>query len=302
MSRDPDETRWTARRTLVAFAAIAVPVNLVLGAVLVRLSIVDDLSPGQLREAARDVLRFLLEFPSLCLDGSGEAIVVLIVAAAFLASQVLFLVPWVDPRPSWGSSSGWPLGVSAASAGLVGAALSVALAYGLGEALAQVLITGLPRAVWGNQAVDLLDRGPFSRIGPVSPEWLLIAPLFGLVPLWILSGVLLARVTTDADPRRPDVQLRRLLAGSVASIVLMIPFDALARKRGACICTTGTWISLCIGFLALLWLAGPAVVLLLNRRRRLAWRREACLACGYPRQGRSGTRCSECGTPDPAGE
>lgn len=302
MARDPEETRWTARRTLVAFAAIAAPLNLALGAAVVRLSIVDNLTPRQLREAARDVLRFLLDFPSLCLDGSGEAIVVLIVAAAFLASQMLFLLPWIDPRPSWGTSTGWPLGVSAASAGLVGATLAVGLAYGLGESLAQVLITGLPREIRASQALDLLDRGPFARIVPVSPEWMLIAPLVGLVPLWILCGFLLARVTTDADPRRPNVQVRRLLAGSVASIVLMIPFDALARKRGACICTTGTWISLCIGFLALLWLAGPAVVLLLNRRRRLAWRREACLACGYSRHGRSGIRCSECGTPFPAGE
>lgn len=302
MARDPEETRWTARRTLVAFAAIAAPLNLALGAAVVRLSIVDNLTPRQLREAARDVLRFLLDFPSLCLDGSGEAIVVLIVAAAFFASQMLFLLPWIDPRPSWGTSTGWPLGVSAASAGLVGATLAVGLAYGLGESLAQVLITGLPREIRASQALDLLDRGPFARIVPVSPEWMLIAPLVGLVPLWILCGFLLARVTTDADPRRPNVQVRRLLAGSVASIVLMIPFDALARKRGACICTTGTWISLCIGFLALLWLAGPAVVLLLNRRRRLAWRREACLACGYSRHGRSGIRCSECGTPFPAGE
>lgn len=287
---------------LAAFAAVAFPVNLVLGTVLLRFSLIERFAGGETDRAARDVIEFLGRLPVALLEGNAETVSVIVAALAFLASQILFLAPWASWRPGIGTGPGWPLGVSAATAGLVGAALAVGLAYGLGEALMQLLITGLPDDAWGRQAVDVLDRAPVFRSAPVPTRWLLLAPLVGLVPLWILCGVLLARVTTDADPRRPEVQLRRLLAGSLASIVLMIPFDALARKRGACVCTTGTWISLCIGFLALVWLAGPGVVLLLSRRRRLAWRREACLACGYSRRGQAGDRCPECGTPHPAGD
>lgn len=294
---DPGRSRWG---TLAAFAVVAFPLNLVFGALILRFSMIEPLSGSAGPESGRavvEVLGQLRAWPLELLRGDGLAVTALAAASVFLASQLAFLVPWASWRPEIGTGPGWPLGLSAASAGLVGATLAVGLAYGLGEALVQVMITGLPRDAWGNQAVDVLDRGPIAAVGPVSTQWLLVAPLLGLVPLWILCGTLLARVTADADPIRPEVQLRRLLAGSVASIVLMIPFDALAKRRGACVCTTGTWIALCIGFLALLWIAGPAVVLLLNRRTRLEWRREACVACGYPRRGRAGDRCSECGTP-----
>lgn len=300
MERALPDTRRPRWAVLALFAAIAFPVNLVLGAAIVRLSLAEGLSTGEFRDAARDVLDFLVEFPRRLIEGRGEDWTVLVTAVVFLASQVVFLVPWAAWRPQLGSGPGWSLRLSAASAGAVGACVAVGLAYGFGEALVQVWITGFPSERGRNQAVEVLESSPFHLDDPTMAV-LLLAPLIGLVPLWILCGVLLARLAPDADPMRAEAQLRRLLAGSVASIVLMIPFDALARKRGACICTTGTWIAMCVGFAALVWLAGPAVVLLLSRRRRLAWRREACIACGYSRRGAVGERCPECGSTYPAG-
>jgi hypothetical protein len=213
-----------------------------------------------------------------------------LVALGFLASQLVFLLPWTGGRPRIGSGPGRSLWWSAAAAAFVGAAISVGLVYGLGEALFQLATLGAPRGSGTMEAVSAIqDSVAFG-------EWLVALPLLGLVPLWILWGAVLSRVAAAADPLRGELQLRRLFATSFASIVLVIPFDVLARRRGACICATGSWVSLCIGFAALLWLAGPAVLMFLSRRQRRAWRREICLACGYARRGQAGARCSECGT------
>jgi hypothetical protein len=289
---EPLRSGWPRWATLAVLGAVTVPVNILLSVLFLRLSVIEfrgDLG-GEVLDAGRDIANFAVEWPMAVVRGDGEAWMIILPALGLLAAQAVFLLPWTGGPPRIGSGPGRSLWWSTAVAAFVGAAISVGLVYGLVEGLYQLMSAGVPREISGEQAL-----AAFQRAVP-GGTWLLALPLLGLVPVWILWGVLLSRLTAAADPLRGERQLRRLFATSLASIVLVIPFDVLARRRGACMCATGTWLSLCIGFAALLWLAGPAVVLFLSRQRRRAWRREICLACGYARRGQTGVRCSECGT------
>lgn len=297
MQKGLDREGWPRWATLLAFAAVAFPLNLVLAIVTIRITVMRGIDREEIQDALGDIGSTSGEFAGLPLallrNGFRDEVWWLVVAFAFVLTQVVFLAPWVGPRPKVGNGPGWPLWFSAVSAGLVAALVAAGLMYGLGEGLGQVAMRVLP--VWPEPeaTIELIQRSTDAD------DWIVALPLFALLPLWILTGTLLLRITSPADPMRPEIQLRRLLAGSMASIVLVIPFDALARRKTDCYCATGTWWSLCVGFLALIWIAGPTAVLLLNRRRRLALRREACLECGYSRRGQAGSRCVECGTEFP---
>jgi hypothetical protein len=294
-----DRSGWPRWATLLAFAVVAYPVNFVIGYVAIRISIMRDLGDEEVRSASREIGEFVVGFASYPMavlrNGFDDTTWWLFYGLVFLLTQLVFLAPWVGPRPKVGNGPGWPPWFSAASAGLVAAVVGVGLMVGLFEGLGQL-------SIWAMSPVSESQRKHgLNELAKLSDGLIFVFLFFSLFPLWILIGTLLLRITSPADPMRPEIQLRRLFAGSAASIVLVIPFDALARRKTDCYCATGTWWSLCVGFLALIWIAGPSVVLLLNRRRRLALRREACLECGYSRRGQRGPRCVECGTdfPDP---
>jgi len=124
------------------------------------------------------------------------------------------------------------------------------------------------------------------------------AMTFVMLAAWAVGGafcaMLFRRLGSTRDPTALDRMLRVLLAGSVIELALGLPMYLIIRKKSACECALASFWSLVLGIAALLWICGPAVLLLLTRDARRAWMRAACPNCGYPRR-TSAICCSECG-------
>lgn len=90
---------------------------------------------------------------------------------------------------------------------------------------------------------------------------------------------------------------RRILAGTIIEVALIIPLDVIVRRRGSCYCAAGTYWALTIcGFVGVIVL-GPAVLCPLLAKRRKAWYGGHCGVCGYDMSGSpDAARCPECGT------
>jgi hypothetical protein len=125
-----------------------------------------------------------------------------------------------------------------------------------------------------------------------------MAMTFVMLAAWAVGGafcaMLFRRLGSTRDPTALDRMLRVLLAGSVIELALGLPMYLIIRKKSACECALASFWSLVLGIAALLWICGPAVLLLLTRDARRAWMRAACPNCGYPRR-TSAMCCSECG-------
>ena len=119
-----------------------------------------------------------------------------------------------------------------------------------------------------------------------------------LFPAWLICGAIwtwaLRRSVASRDPDMVSRFARRLLSGTCIELVLALPLYLLVRKRSECLCMIANFWSIVIGLLGLVWLCGPAAVLLLTQDARRAWRMGACARCGYPLRAGS-ARCSECG-------
>jgi hypothetical protein len=129
-----------------------------------------------------------------------------------------------------------------------------------------------------------------------------MAMTFVMLAAWAFGGafcaMLFRRLGSTRDPTALDRMLRVLFAGSVLELTLGLPLFLIIRKKSACECALASFWSLVLGIAALLWICGPAVLLLLTRDARRAWMRSACPNCGYPRR-TSATCCSECGVSFP---
>jgi hypothetical protein len=129
-----------------------------------------------------------------------------------------------------------------------------------------------------------------------------MAMTFVMLGAWAVGGafcaLLFRRLGSTRDPTALDRMLRALLAGTVIEIALGLPLFLIIRKKSACECALASFWSLVLGIAALLWICGPAVLLLLTRDARRAWMRSVCPICGYPRR-TSATCCSECGASFP---
>jgi hypothetical protein len=90
---------------------------------------------------------------------------------------------------------------------------------------------------------------------------------------------------------------RRILAGTVIEVALLIPLDVMLRRKTSCYCAAGTYWGLTIcGFVGV-FAVGPAVFLPLLAKRRRPWYGGRCGVCGYDMTGRlDAPRCPECGT------
>lgn len=117
---------------------------------------------------------------------------------------------------------------------------------------------------------------------------------------WAACGAfwswLLARAGTARSPSGIDRTVRWLFAGSAVEAALAVPTIMALSRRSACSCKWNSWWVLTVGLALILMMCGPAVVLLLSRRTRRGWVRDACVGCGYPRHG-LGAVCPECGRP-----
>lgn len=88
----------------------------------------------------------------------------------------------------------------------------------------------------------------------------------------------------------------RLFLGSVIEAALVIPVDAMTRRKTSCYCGEGTLWSLMMCWAVGTLVLGPAIWLLPIGRRRRRWLQGRCEACGYDMRGCPGAeRCPECG-------
>lgn len=115
---------------------------------------------------------------------------------------------------------------------------------------------------------------------------------------WVVGGtacaLCLRRLGKSRDPNNLERVLRVIFAGSALELALGVPIFLIARRRTNCECGLASFGSLVLGIATLLWVCGPAVVLLFTRNARRGWLRAACPNCGYPRRTET-TVCSECG-------
>lgn len=215
----------------------------------------------------------------------------LIVPAILLVlTQFLFIVPAFSLRLQRGNRGGHPLLLTVIGAGLTGAVLT---AGGILMLCDVWVVLGRSRA--------LPVSSPFG--GGVDPLWgswgestqgLAFWCMLGLS--WVFWTFVLFSLTRRGDPRRWHRRLAvGLLAGTILEVLVTVPIDVMVRRRTSCYCETGTFLTLCCSVWALLWLAGPGIVLALTSRRRRFYGDTHCLNCGYAKGPTPADRCPECG-------
>jgi len=118
-----------------------------------------------------------------------------------------------------------------------------------------------------------------------------------VLALWALPTLVLLRFCKPGARETVLTRLaNRVLLGTSAEVALLIPVDAMVRRRTVCYCAEGSFLGLTllgmVGFVG----AGPAVLLPLFAKRRRGWYRTHCNACGYDMSGDSNAGvCPECG-------
>ncbi len=215
---------------------------------------------------------FVDRFPWV--DDTDWWLIGLVPGLLIATTQYLFLVPLFDVRVRV-RPDGRPLLPSLIGAAFVGALGMTALILALTD------VVGLLR---NNEAREY------------DSHWVLLAIIFTtLVCSWLIWTPLLA-IFSRRRPHRttPGRLVGLLLGGTIIEMVVIIPVDLLVRYRGQCYCATasfhGTWLAV----LALLWLAGPGIVLAVTSKRRRAWLEHHCANCGYAKGPSPGPVCPEC--------
>lgn len=200
---------------------------------------------------------------------------VLFFSAIITAAQACYLWPTRKPRITTGR--GRSIKTSLIVAGLMVGLGGLALILGIG---------------------GLIDR-EFEALGntldnlPVVGHLAIWAVL--ILVAWVLPTLLLFRFCDSGQKETVLGRLaNRVLLGTAAEAVLLIPVDAMIRRRSDCYCAEGSFLGLTllgmIGFVG----AGPAVLLPMFAKRRQGWYRTHCGGCGYDMAG-DPERCPECG-------
>lgn len=198
------------------------------------------------------------------------------VAIAVAGTQALFV--WPVRKPGVSIGRGRSLQTSLATAGLLIGILTLALFWALLTFLTEVV-----HALPGNLPI----RGSWWTVmgAPIVLGWAVATPLL---------------IAFSKPGRREDLLSRlsrRLLAGTMLEVVLIIPLDVMVRRQSSCYCGAGTYWGLTICGAVGLIVLGPAVLCPLLTRRRRAWYGWRCGVCGYDMRGNPGAaRCPECGT------
>lgn len=90
--------------------------------------------------------------------------------------------------------------------------------------------------------------------------------------------------------------IRALVAGSLAEVVVAIPVHVWAMRSRDCYCERGTYTTMVLAGVVLLWAFGPGIVLLYMRENyRRARLFPSCQHCGYSLVKNTSGRCPECG-------
>jgi len=212
-----------------------------------------------------------------------------ILVPVMVGTQVLFLLPILPVRMSVGRSRS--LRASLVLGGLGAAMLTTGLALG---------VTSLVQLLGG--WIDDMDLALYSGLdGPAFLEPKMYAypgfliPLAFLLVSWFLWSLVLLRFMRRGQPADRISRLTGLLlAGTLIEVILLIPLEAMVRRRADCYCATGSFQALIGGVAAALWLLGPMAFLVLLRRRPAWWTRH-CQQCGYEKGPGATGHCPECG-------
>jgi hypothetical protein len=209
------------------------------------------------------------------MEGDMSVVIGLAITASVIVGvQAIFIAPIFRPLEA---------GVRPRS--LLKSAVVAGLAAGL--LTAAVVWAAVELAVGEQELVELLDDGePWAFFG---------LPAIVLLPTWILWARFFYRLSQPGDPVGLDRMMLPLIAHSAVGMLLLVPIDAIVRRKKDCICATGSYLGVVLGIMATLWLLGPFAMLALSRRRRMALRRRACLACGHERPPTPSEVCQECG-------
>lgn len=220
------------------------------------------------------------QFVNDILAQSGSWSYLLVPVALVVLTQAVFLLPHAvltRRRSSSGRSLLWSMIGAAFMAALATASLFLALAS------LQSLIQGRDGE---------LPADPNSEYFAIAAHWLLPPLLLS----WVMWSVILYRFAQRRPGRTlPDRLIGLLLAGTVVETLIVVPIDIMVRRRTDCYCATGTFHSLWLSGLALLWLSGPGALLALTSKRRRTWEELHCPACGYGKGPTPGAVCPECG-------
>lgn len=200
---------------------------------------------------------------------------VLVLSGIITAAQVIYL--WPARKPGMTTGHGRSLRLSVTLAGLLVGLGGLALTLGVVSFVDEEL----------SRTADAFESLP------IGARWMLLLAI--VLGLWAAPTVVIMWFCRSG--RREDILGRlanRILLGTAAEALILIPLDAMIRRRTDCYCAEGSFIGLTvlgmIGFVG----AGPAVLLPLFAKRRRGWCRTHCNACGYDMSGNP-DRCPECG-------
>lgn len=203
----------------------------------------------------------------------------------FALLQVAFVAPLVGPLRL--APSGRSLRASVIVAALAAGFLVLALVASVADA---IVIFGGPAAS-RNSEHSLLTVIGISSI----PELLGWGEFF--ISWLICSSIMAFLIWNAGHTRNPNALgrwTRRLFAGTIIELVLSIPIFFFVQRKNSCYCALVSFWSVVAGLAGLVWLCGPAAILLATRTSRRAWGHKVCVQCGYERRSTS-VRCSECG-------
>jgi len=203
------------------------------------------------------------------------------VSAVISLTQYLFLLPVVHLRPPQGTRP-QSLTRSLLLGALLAAAITASLGLALVELAGSLLHGNFQEDPWGDELL--------------SEVWIWPALFVMIVGSWVFWTMLLLifarRLWADTVLGRLVVML---LGGTIVELLVVLPIDVMVRRRTDCYCAGGTFLSLCVSAVGLLWLTGPGIVFALTARRRGMARKTHCGSCGQSKGPSPGPVCPECG-------
>jgi len=148
----------------------------------------------------------------------------------------------------------------------------------------------------GNLLAGDFSVNPWSQGDLLSVPWVwpgLVLVVIGTWIGWTVMLLVFAReLWTDTLVGRAALLL---FGGTVVELLIVLPIDVMVRRRTDCYCAAGTFWSLVMSAVAIMWLTGPGIVLTLTRSRRRLARVTHCGRCGHEKGPTPGEVCPECG-------
>lgn len=254
--------RWII---LITTLPLYTAVLIILSIILIRIIFEENWDSNSFQEVIRDITYSLSDPEMLSYLGTFWVIGV--------ALQAVFLLPVVQNQPPAGERSR-SLTVSLIIGGLVGALICLSLLFTLTSAAFLIF----------KETMEGLD------------EWFALVPAIVFIFGWVGWSFILLIFVKDIWPDRVLGKLVGLLVGgTILEVIIILPIDIMVRRKTSCYCGEGTFFSLIISTTALLWLAGPGIVIALTSKKHRLWRETHCSKCGYAKGPTPGLKCPECG-------